>query len=84
MQFLGYLIPCLVLLTAAIYSIAAKNILRAAVALGIGSTALAVVFFLLKAPFAAGFELSVGAGLTSILMIIVISLTKNPHGEDEV
>ena len=46
------------------------------VALGIGSAALAMLFFLLNAPYAAGFELSVGAGLISILLIIGISLTE--------
>ncbi len=83
MRFFGYLLPCLILLLAAIYSIFAKNMIRAAVSLGIGSVALALLFFMLDSPFAGGFELSVGAGLTSILMIVVISLTKNPHGREE-
>jgi len=83
MQILSYLLPSLVLLLAAVYSIVSKNMIRSAVSLGVGSIALAVVFFMLDSPFAGGFELSVGAGLTSILMIVVISLTKNPHGREE-
>jgi len=83
MRILSYLLPSLVLVLAAVYSIVSKNMIRAAVSLGVGSIALAVVFFMLDSPFAGGFELSVGAGLTSILMIVVISLTKNPHGREE-
>ena len=82
MRFLGYLLPCLILIMAAIYSIFSKNLIRAALSLGIGSIALALLFFMLDSPFAGGFELSVGAGLTSILMIVVISLTTTPHGKE--
>jgi len=81
MRFLGYLLPCITLLIAAVSSITAKNLIRSVVSLSIGSIALAFVFFQLDSPFAAGFELSVGAGLTSILMIVVISLTKTPPGK---
>ena len=81
MLFFGYLVPCLALIAAAFYSIFSRNMIRAALSLGIGSVALAMIFFLLNLPFAAGFELSVGAGLTSILMIIAISLTKSTRGK---
>ena len=83
MLFISYLVPCLILIAAALYSIFSRNTIRAALSLGIGSVALAVVFFLLKVPFAAGFELSVGAGLTSILMIIAISLTRSSRGKTQ-
>ena len=83
MRFLGYLLPCLILIMAAIYSIFSKNLIRAALSLGIGSIALALLFFMLDSPFAGGFELSVGAGLTSILMIVVISLTRTPQGKED-
>jgi len=61
---------------AACLAVASRDLTRAVVALGIGSAALAMLFFLLNAPYAAGFELSVGAGLISILLIIGISLTE--------
>lgn len=83
MRFLGYLLPCITLIIAAVSSVTAKNLIRAVVSLSIGSIALAFLFFLLDSPFAAGFELSVGAGLTSILMIVVISLTKTPPGKEK-
>jgi uncharacterized MnhB-related membrane protein len=58
-----------------------KNQLRSAVALGAGSALLAALFFRLGAPYAGGFELSVGSGLTSILFIMAISLTEERGGE---
>ncbi|MBS3783805.1 MAG: DUF4040 domain-containing protein [Anaerolineae bacterium] len=57
-----------------------KNMLRAAVAVGASSLALAALFFLLGAPYAGAFELSVGAGLISVLFIIAISLTESIRG----
>ncbi len=63
-------------LAAAIMAVVLKNLLRAAVALGAGSVALATIYFLWDAPYAGGLELSVGAGLISVLFIIAISLTE--------
>lgn len=57
-----------------------KNMLRAAVAVGASSVALAALFFLLGAPYAGAFELSVGAGLISVLFIVAISLTESIRG----
>ena len=72
-----YIALTVALLTAAATAVLSKNMLRSAVALGIGSVALATLFFLLGAPYAGGFELSVGAGLISVLFIIAISLTES-------
>lgn len=77
MLHLGYIVLVLIILSGAIVSILAKSLLRAAIALGAGSAGLAVLFFLLSAPYAGGFELSVGAGLISILFIVAISLTES-------
>ncbi|MFO7743630.1 MAG: NADH-quinone oxidoreductase subunit J [Anaerolineae bacterium] len=60
-----------------------KNLLRAAVALGVSSVALAALFFLLRAPYAGAFELSVGAGLISVLFIVAISLTESMQGGND-
>jgi len=60
-----------------------KNLLRAAVALGASSVALAALFFFLNAPYAGAFELSVGAGLISVLFIVAISLTESMQGEND-
>ena len=76
-----YVALAAVILAGAITAVLSKNLLRAAVALGVGSAALATLFFLLDAPYAGGFELSVGAGLISVLFIIAISLTESMRGQ---
>ena len=58
------------------FAIFSHRLLFAAVALGLSSCLLAVIFFNLNAPFAGGFELSIGAGLISMLFILAISLTE--------
>jgi len=59
-----------------IYAIFTHSLLYAAVSLGLSSCLLAVIFFNLDAPFAGGFELSISAGLISLLFIMAISLTE--------
>ena len=76
-----YILLAVVILAGAITAILSRNLLRAAVALGVGSAALATLFFLLKAPYAGSFELSVGAGLISVLFIIAVSLTESMQGD---
>lgn len=72
---ISYGILVCVIIASAVTASRARHLIRAAVALGIGSAALAMVFFMLDAPYAGGFELSVGAGLISVLFIVAISLT---------
>lgn len=75
MDLIGYSLLVLILIASTIFALVAKSLIRAAVALGVGSAALATLYFLLDAPYAGGFELSVGAGLISVLFIVAISLT---------
>ena len=75
MYLIGYSLLVLILIASTIFALTAKNLVRAAVALGVGSAALATLYFMLDAPYAGGFELSVGAGLISVLFIVAISLT---------
>lgn len=72
-----YLLLAAIVPAGAITAALSKSLLRATVALGAGSAALATLFFLLGAPYAGGFELSVGAGLISVLFVIAISLTES-------
>jgi NADH-quinone oxidoreductase subunit J len=74
---IGYVLLALVVVGGAITAVLSKTLIRASVALGAGSAALAMLFFALRAPYAGGFELSVGAGLISVLFIIAISLTES-------
>ena len=77
MLMLSYIVLSLIVLAGAIIAVLSTNMIRAAVALGTGSAALAMLLFLLNAPYAGGFELSVGAGLISVLFIVAISLTES-------
>ena len=72
-----YIILSVLVLVGAAAAVWLRSLIRAAVALGIGSAALAMLFFMLGAPYAGGFELSVGAGLISVLFIVAISLTES-------
>ena len=73
----GYLVLAIALLAGAIVAVLTETMIRAAVALGVGSASLAAMFFILGAPHAGSFELSVGAGLISVLFILAISLTES-------
>lgn len=77
----GCVVLALIMLAGALVAVLTENLIRAAVALGIGSAALAMLLFLLGAPYAGGFELSIGAGLISVLFIIAISLTESMQGQ---
>jgi len=76
----AYLALAAVIIGAAVVAVRATNLIHAAIALCIGNSSLAVLFFLLKAPYAGSVQLSVGAGLVSALFIIAISLTESMKG----
>lgn len=59
-----------------------RSLLKSAIALAAGSVVLAVILFLLGAPWAAVFELSVCAGLITVVFISAISLT-TPYSKAE-
>lgn len=61
----------------AIFAMFSKVLTRAVVALGLSSAILATLFFLLDAPYAGAFELSVGTGLISVLFIVGLSLMRS-------
>jgi NADH-quinone oxidoreductase subunit J len=69
----------------AIWAVMATDILKSALALALTSVFLSVVIFLLGSPLAAVFELSVCAGLITVVFISAISMIKpegNTRGED--
>lgn len=69
-----FLLELLVL--SAIFTVMIRNLLKAAIALALTSAVLTVIMFLLGAWMAAVFELSVCAGLITVVFISAISLTK--------
>jgi uncharacterized MnhB-related membrane protein len=58
-----------------------KELVKATIALGVGSALLATVFYLLNAPYAAVFELSVAAGLVTILLLSAIGMISKERAE---
>lgn len=74
----------IILLTALVLSavgaVLLKDLLKAGICLGILSVLLSIIFFKLDSPYAAVFELSVCAGLITVLFSTVVSMTKD---EDE-
>ena len=59
----------------------ARRLIVIITAIGLGSVILAVIFFIFGAPFAGAFELSVGAGLISVLFIIATSIADSAVDE---
>jgi NADH:ubiquinone oxidoreductase subunit 6 (subunit J) len=83
MLFLYRVVLSVLLLSCAAVALYAKSLVRSAVALGMGSGALAMLFFSLGASYAGGFELSVGAGLISIFFLLGISLTRSAERQPD-
>ena len=70
------------LAAAALWTIMVRSLLRSGIGLAVTSVLLAIIIFRLNAPLAAMFELSVCAGLISVLFISTISLT-HPLTQEE-
>jgi NADH-quinone oxidoreductase subunit J len=73
----AYILLAALVLAGASIAVLSENLIRAAIAMGAGGVSLAMLFFMLNAPHAGAFELSVGAGLISVLFILAISLTES-------
>ncbi|MEO0225531.1 MAG: NADH-quinone oxidoreductase subunit J [candidate division WOR-3 bacterium] len=74
-----YLISLCGLTLFSIFAILSKDLLKAALSLMAASIFLAVVFFFMRAYYAGVFEISVVAGLITVLFVSTIGLTR---GED--
>jgi NADH:ubiquinone oxidoreductase subunit 6 (subunit J) len=64
------------LVVSAMVCIIIRDILKASIALAVVSAILSIIMFLLSAPLAAVFELSVCAGLITVVFISAISMTR--------
>jgi len=71
------------LVSSALACILIRNLLKACIALAAVSGILALIMFLLDAHLAAVFELSVCAGLVTVIFISAISMTK-VHSKEEI
>jgi len=70
------LILLFLMLLSSVWAVMTRTLLKAAIGLALASAVLTVLMFLLGAPMAAVFELSVCAGLITVVFVSTISLTK--------
>jgi NADH:ubiquinone oxidoreductase subunit 6 (subunit J) len=68
------------MIAAAVAALRTTNLIRAAIALALGNSSLALLFFLSRAPYAGAAQLSVGAGVMTTLFILAVSLTESVRG----
>jgi len=64
------------LVIAGIYAIVSKDLLQAAVATGVISLVLSILFYILQAPDVALTEAAIGIALSTIIFVIAIRNTK--------
>ena len=72
------LLLLIAMMIAAVWSVLKKDLVKAAIALAITSIILTILMFRFASPLAAVFELSVCAGLITVIFMSTISLTKPP------
>ena len=76
-----YLLLLICLVGFAVLAILLRDLLKSAISLAVASIFLAIIFFGLGAPYVGVFEISVVAGLITVLFISTVALTK---GEGDV
>ncbi len=64
------------LLLFSILAVLAKDLIKSAISLAVASVFLGIIFFVMGAPYAGVFEISVVAGLITVLFMLTIALTK--------
>lgn len=79
-----FIVLLLGMIVFAVLAVMIRNLLKAAIALAITSAVLSAVMFMMKSPLAAVFELSVCAGLITVVFISAISMTKPSTDEEMV
>lgn len=71
----------IVLIITALAAVIQKNLLRSIVAYALTSISLAALFFMLASPYAGALELTVGAGLVSVLFLVALILAGGEENE---
>lgn len=69
-------VMALLAIVAAIYAVETKDLLSSAIAMGIASLVVSIMFLVLQAPDVAITEASIGAGLTMAVFVYAIGKTK--------
>jgi NADH-quinone oxidoreductase subunit J len=73
---IGQILLLCALVLASILAVLAKDLIKSAIGLAFASLFLGIIFFRLGAPYAGVFEISVVAGLITVLFMLTIALTK--------
>ena len=73
---IGHILLLCGLLLFSIFAVLAKDLLKSAISLAVASLLLGIIFFRMNAPYAGVFEISVVAGLITVLFMLTIALTK--------
>lgn len=68
-------------IVSALITVMHKDLIRSIAAYAVSSVCLAAIFYLLASPFAAAFELTVGAGLVAVLFLVALILAGGEAGE---
>ena len=69
-------VMALLAIGSAIYAVATKDLLSSAIAMGISSLVVSIMFLVLQAPDVAITEASIGAGLTMAVFVYAIGKTE--------
>jgi len=77
-----FIVLLILLLLAGIWTVMTLNLLKSAIGLAVTSAILSLLLFRMDAPLAGVFELSVCAGLITVVFISAISLTKPLTGAE--
>ncbi len=80
---LATIVAMVILLIAAFYAVAQKDLLQAAIATSVISLVLSVFFYMLEAPDVALTEASIGIALSTIIFVITIRNTKRFEDTDK-
>ncbi len=70
------------LVCSSVLAILFRDLLKSAIALAVGSLLLGIIFFRMDAPYAGVFEISVVAGLITVLFMLTIALTKGGEARE--
>jgi NADH-quinone oxidoreductase subunit J len=65
-----------------IVAVELKDLMKSAISLAVASALLGIIFYQLSSPYAAVFEISVVAGLITVLFMSTISLTSEKESGD--
>lgn len=76
-----FLLVCLVGFS--VLAILVRDLLKAAISLAVASIFLAIIFFSMNAPYVGVFEISVVAGLITVLFVSTVALTRTEGGVKE-